>query len=547
MLLALGLAFGIDYLDDTVKTPEDITRRLKLPFLGLVPAVRGESPAAVGRCRTNSAKRSARSARRWCSRQRRRGRASSRSPARSRSKARRRRRATWRWRWHSAARACCSSTPTCGVPGVRAALGIENTIGLSHLLAGQARVRETIRRTSVQNLWVMTAGLTPPNPSELLASDRMKTLISNLQTGSVRLGRHRHAAGAGRHRCGRSSHAPVSGVVFVIGSEMTQRRLAERAVEHAASARRKSSARCSTALTSSATSTITRVTTATSTRTTTGAPRLPRERRRDRRGPIALVLLLLWPVVAFGGRSAAVAIPFSLACLLFALVIRAAPGRQTGLRTLDYTVSAIALLAILQAVPVPRSILDVVSPHSSTVRTGLTLGPEARSPWLPLSIDQRATIWASLVTLGAFALFFAARRVFAHGGIRATVRGISAIGLCLSAVALAQAATAGRLIYWRFHTDYEGPLPFGPFVNRNHFATWAIMAAPLCLGYIAARANRNESPAAGGESLAAKAMEPSEAGRRPRGLPGFTNRRTRLARLADGLYAVAHSGRCSHD
>ena len=239
-------------------------------------------------------------------------------------------------------------------------------------------------------------------------------------------------------------------------------------------------------------------------------------------------------MAAFGGRSAAVAIPFSLACLLFALVIRAAPGRQTGLRTLDYTVSAIALLGIMQAVPVPRAILDLVSPHSSTVRTGLTLGPESRSPWLPLSIDQGATIWASLVALGAVALFLAARRVFAHGGIRATVRGISAIGLGLSAVALAQAATAGRLIYWRFPTEYEGPLPFGPFVNRNHFAMWAIMAAPLCLGYIAARANRNEAPGAGGESLAGKALEPSEGGRRPRELPGFTNWRTRLARLADG-------------
>ena len=35
VLLAVGLVLALDYLDDTVKTPEDITRRLKLPFLGL--------------------------------------------------------------------------------------------------------------------------------------------------------------------------------------------------------------------------------------------------------------------------------------------------------------------------------------------------------------------------------------------------------------------------------------------------------------------------------------------------------------------------------
>ena len=82
-------------------------------------------------------------------------------------------------------------------------------------------------------------------------------------------------------------------------------------------------------------------------------------------------------------------------------------------------------------------------------------------------------MWAAVVTVGAIALFVAARAVFARGGLRQTVRGISAIGLgCSQPIAIAQAATAGRLIYWRFPTEYEGPLPFGPFVNRNHFATW---------------------------------------------------------------------------
>src|SRR4030095_2956708 len=83
--------------------------------------------------------------------------------------------------------------------------------------------------------------------------------------------------------------------------------------------------------------------------------------------------------------------------------------------------------------------------------------------------------------------FVAARSVLAHGGLRQTVRGITAVGLGFSAIAIAQAATAGRSIYWRFPTEYEGPLPFGPFVNRNHFATWAIMALPLTVGYLMSR------------------------------------------------------------
>ena len=42
LVLAVGVAFGLDYMNDTIKTPEDVTRRLKLPFLGLVPSVRGD-------------------------------------------------------------------------------------------------------------------------------------------------------------------------------------------------------------------------------------------------------------------------------------------------------------------------------------------------------------------------------------------------------------------------------------------------------------------------------------------------------------------------
>jgi O-antigen ligase len=61
------------------------------------------------------------------------------------------------------------------------------------------------------------------------------------------------------------------------------------------------------------------------------------------------------------------------------------------------------------------------------------------------------------------------------------------MGFGLAVLAVAQAATPGRQIYWLFPTELESPLPFGPFANRNHFASWVIMAIPLSLGYLAAR------------------------------------------------------------
>jgi hypothetical protein len=76
-----------------------------------------------------------------------------------------------------------------------------------------------------------------------------------------------------------------------------------------------------------------------------------------------------------------------------------------------------------------------------------------------------------MVTAGAAAMGWTALALFRRGGVRETVRLVSAAGFAVSLLAIAQAATAGRAIYWRFTTEHEGPLPFGPFVNRNHFAT----------------------------------------------------------------------------
>jgi O-antigen ligase len=172
---------------------------------------------------------------------------------------------------------------------------------------------------------------------------------------------------------------------------------------------------------------------------------------------------------------------------------------------------ALPAVAVFQMLPLPASIADLISPHAAPVRAALALDPNASFDWQPLTIARRSTAWAALVTTGVLALFFSARRVLSHGGVRRTARGICALGLLFSAIAIAQAASAGRRIYWRFPTEYEGPLPFGPFVNRNHFATWMIMAVPLCLGYIAARVRASSS-----------APTPQ------------VTRRVRIARMADG-------------
>jgi O-antigen ligase len=156
---------------------------------------------------------------------------------------------------------------------------------------------------------------------------------------------------------------------------------------------------------------------------------------------------------------------------------------------LDRMLLILSTAVLVQLLPLP----GFVSPDAFRVRTALSLTPGLEPTWGPITIHVPHTAAAGIELLGAVALFFAARERFATGGVRRAVRAIATIGLIVSLLALAQSATAGRSIYWLFKTEQEGPLPLGPFVNRNHFATWAIMAIPLCLGYAAAHARAHRS------------------------------------------------------
>jgi capsular exopolysaccharide synthesis family protein len=121
-------------------------------------------------------------------------------------------------------------------PGLHRTLRLTNDRGLSQILVGQARVRDVIQRTVDPNLVAITAGKAPVNPSELLASERMKTLLANLTHGPfdwIVIDTPPVLAVTDAVIL-----APVvSGVTFVVGAEMTRRRLAERALETITSAR----------------------------------------------------------------------------------------------------------------------------------------------------------------------------------------------------------------------------------------------------------------------------------------------------------------------
>lgn len=66
------------------------------------------------------------------------------------------------------------------LPNMAARMELEETPGLSNLLVNISKAEDVIQTTRLQeNLHVVTSGDIPPNPSELLGSDRMKDCLQN--------------------------------------------------------------------------------------------------------------------------------------------------------------------------------------------------------------------------------------------------------------------------------------------------------------------------------------------------------------------------------
>ena len=62
-------------------------------------------------------------------------------------------------------------------PTVHYTFHIENHIGLTNILTRQATLEKAVKTTTQENLWVLTSGPIPPNPSELLGSKAMNALL----------------------------------------------------------------------------------------------------------------------------------------------------------------------------------------------------------------------------------------------------------------------------------------------------------------------------------------------------------------------------------
>jgi capsular exopolysaccharide synthesis family protein len=68
-------------------------------------------------------------------------------------------------------------------PRLHNIFGIKKSGGLSKYLTGKISLKDAIQKTSIENIYVLPTGPIPPNPSELLNSIKMKDMMEEVKSG----------------------------------------------------------------------------------------------------------------------------------------------------------------------------------------------------------------------------------------------------------------------------------------------------------------------------------------------------------------------------
>jgi len=177
LVVGMLTALALEFINDTIKNPDDVRNKLHLPFLGGIPSAKGAKPADELKdtlSPVSEAYLSTATALQFVTE----GGApktllvTSTRPAEGKS---------------TSALALAQAFTRLG----KTVLLIEadmrrpvfvtgrEEIGLSHILTNESALSEHVVRTDVENFWIMPAGRIPPSPPELIASARFAALIAD--------------------------------------------------------------------------------------------------------------------------------------------------------------------------------------------------------------------------------------------------------------------------------------------------------------------------------------------------------------------------------
>jgi succinoglycan biosynthesis transport protein ExoP len=232
VMLAMCVAFFFEYVDSRIKSPAEIKQHLGLSFLGMVPALFDSSIAnplisngvppnfseSFRAVRTNVLFSAVADGGRSLA-------ITSTGPAEGKSVIA----ANLSIALAQAGQRVLLVDADMRKPKVHVMLRKDLAPGLSNVLVGNAKVSDSVTSAKIPGLWVLPAGLRPPNPAELLGTTRFKDFLAMLV-------QHFDFVVVDTPPVMAVTDASLvahvaDGVLYVVGSEMTSRHAAQRGIE----------------------------------------------------------------------------------------------------------------------------------------------------------------------------------------------------------------------------------------------------------------------------------------------------------------------------
>jgi hypothetical protein len=212
--------------------------------------------------------------------------------------------------------------------------------------------------------------------------------------------------------------------------------------------------------------------------------------------PRVLVALLAWGVFAFGAVYPWGYWPLAAGAGVLG-IWGIADGRAWAdprIRMLAAALSMVVLAIGCQLVAWPYGLSTILAPGLDSFlrqsQVGFIPGPAHA-----LSIAPANTAVVFVRVLAFSFLLVGLTRVLKRWPLEWLINQLMGLGVALVMLALVQKALTDprdtTLVYGIWKPLYGGN-PFGPFINRNHFAGWMVMVLPVVLAYSCALVQRSE-------------------------------------------------------